>query len=107
MRKWLPLMQNGATMRIKWLKAARQNLDEAMQYVAQDDPEAALRIYEHIRNRVAQLSRQPASGRPGRVYATRELVIEKYPYIVPYRVQGDEIHILRVFHTSQKPPQSW
>ena len=94
-------------MRIKWLKVAKANLDEAMHYVAQDDPDAALRIYAHIRERVASLAMQPALGRPGRVYGTRELVVDKYPYLIPYRVQGDEIHILRVFHTSQKPPQSW
>jgi Plasmid stabilization system protein len=94
-------------MRIRWLKTASKNLDKAMEYIAQDDPEAASRIYAHIRSRVDDLLLQPAQGRPGRVFGTRELVVEKYPFLVPYRIKGDEIQILRVFHTSQKPPHKW
>jgi toxin ParE1/3/4 len=26
---------------------------------------------------------------------------------VPYRVRGDAVQILRVFHTSRRPPQRW
>ena len=36
---------------------------------------------------------------------TRELVVPKTRYIVPYRVRGDTIEILRVFHTSRRLPQ--
>lgn len=78
-----------------------------MEYVAQDDPDAAAEMYSHIRSRVDDLLKQPGQGRPGRVYGTRELVIEKYPYLVPYRVTDKEIVILRVFHTSRKPPRRW
>lgn len=94
----------GGTMRIRWLKTASKNFDMAMDYIAQDDPEMAVTIYKHIRARVGDLLKRPAQGRPGRVFGTRELVIAKYPYIVPYRVKGNEIQILRVFHTSRKPP---
>lgn len=94
-------------MRIRWLKKASQSLDKAMDYIAQEDPDAAEEIYNHIRSRVNGLVKQPGLGRPGRVYGTRELVIEKYAYLVPYRVQGNEIQILRVFHTSRKTPLKW
>ncbi|WP_230407513.1 type II toxin-antitoxin system RelE/ParE family toxin [Plesiomonas shigelloides] len=43
-------------------------------------------------------------GRPGRVPGTRELVVQPYPFLLQYRVQGDEIKILRVFHTRQRFP---
>jgi plasmid stabilization system protein ParE len=41
------------------------------------------------------------------VPGTRELVVLKTRYIVPYRVCGEVIEILRVFHTSRRPPKSW
>lgn len=78
-----------------------------MEYIAKDDPDAAVEMYKYIRNRVDNLVKQPGQGRVGRVYGTRELVIEKYPYLVPYSVINNEIVILRVFHTSQKPPNKW
>ena len=94
-------------MRVRWLRTASRNLDAAVAYIAQEDPGAAARVYAHIRERVAALAEQPGMGKLGRVFGTRELVIEKYPYIVPYRIQDNEVHILRVFHTSRKPPKDW
>ena len=78
-----------------------------MEYIAREDPDAAVKMYAHIRERVAALTKHPQIGRPGRVFGTRELVIEGYPYIVPYRIQGNELQVLRVFHTSQNPPPQW
>lgn len=94
-------------MRVRWLRTASRNLDAAIEYIAKEDPGAAANVYAHIRERVAALAEQPSMGRPGRVFGTRELVIEKYPYIVPYRIQDNEVQILRVFHTSQRPPKTW
>ena len=94
-------------MRVRWLKTASRNLDAEIEYIAKEDPGAAEKVYAYIQGRVAELARQPNMGRPGRVFGTRELVIERYPYLVPYRVYEDEVQILRVFHTSRKPPKSW
>ena len=33
-----------------------------------------------------------------------ELVVPKTRYLVPYRVRGDVIEVLRVFHTSRRLP---
>jgi toxin ParE1/3/4 len=100
-------MPSGAIVRVKWLKEANRNLDAAMEYVAKDNPDAARNMYAHIRKRAADLAERPEIGRPGRVFGTRELVIERYPYIIPYRIRGTEVQIIRVFHTSQMPPEHW
>ena len=94
-------------MRVRWLRTASRNLDTAIEYIAQEDFDAAAKVYAHIRERLAALAEQPGTGRPGRVFGTRELVIEKYPYLIPYRIQGNEVQILRVFHTCRKPPRFW
>lgn len=57
--------------------------------------------------RLTALADFPAIGRPGRVPGARELVIDRYPLIIPYRVVGNEIQVLRVFHTRRKPPKAW
>ena len=44
------------------------------------------------------LAESPEMGRPGRVPGTRELVITRTPFIVPYRLRGQTIQILRVYH---------
>jgi toxin ParE1/3/4 len=94
-------------MRIRWLRAALRNLDEEATYIAADDPVEARIVVERVLSAVALLKHQPALGRPGRVPGTRELVVLNTRYVVPYRVRGGDVEILRVFHTSRRPPQRW
>ena len=93
-------------MRVRWLSQALRNLDDEASYIAQDDPKAA-QLVQRILDSIAMLPEQPGIGRPGRVLGTRELIVLKTRYIVPYRVQGQTIEILRVFHTSRRPPTRW
>ena len=94
-------------MRVRWLRKALRNLDEEAAYIANDDSAAARIVVERVLNAVAMLAQQPDMGRPGRVPGTRELVVPRTRYIVPYRVRGDAVEILRVFHTSRRLPQRW
>lgn len=91
-------------MPVKWARRALANLDEEAAYLAQQNPQAAADLVDRIEEAVRRLSDFPAMGRPGRVSGTRELVVTDTPYIVPYRVRGQTVHILRVFHTSRRWP---
>jgi addiction module RelE/StbE family toxin len=91
-------------MRIRWLRQALANLDEEATFISADDPAAARIVVERILTAVARLADEPAIGRPGRVPGTRELVVGRTRYLVPYRVRGDVVEILRVFHASRRPP---
>ena len=94
-------------MRVKWLRTAKNNLDAEMEYIAHDDHETAKKVFAYTMERVSGLEKYQNAGRQGRVFGTRELVIDRYPYIIPYRVRDDVVEILRVFHTSRKPPKEW
>ncbi|MCP4043777.1 MAG: type II toxin-antitoxin system RelE/ParE family toxin [Gammaproteobacteria bacterium] len=96
-------------MQIKWLRKALKNLDDEAEYIAQDDPQAAQVVVQQIVQTVSLLSDNPSLGHPGRLPGTHELVIPKTRHIVPYRVRPrlQNIEILRVFHTSRKPPERW
>lgn len=94
-------------MRVRWLRTALRNLDEEVTYIAADDPTAARLVVERVLNAVEDLATHPEIGRPGRVPGTRELVVPKTRYIVPYRVRGDSVEVLRVFHTSRRLPTKW
>ena len=91
-------------MQVRWLARALRNLQEEADYIAQDDPQAAARIVILIEDTVAMLADHPALGRTGRVPGTRELVVAGTPYLVPYRVRGKRIEILRVFHGRRRWP---
>ena len=94
-------------MEIKWLNKALKNLDQEAEYISENDPKAAGIIVRHIRDAVVLLADNPSLGRPGRVPGTRELIVNGTHYLIPYRVRGKHIEILRIFHTSRKLPERW
>lgn len=96
-------------MEIRWLRKALQNLDQEVEYIAKDDPQAARRIVQNIYKSVSLLSENPSLGQAGRLPDTRELIIPNTRYIVPYRVRPrlQRIEILRVFHASCQLPERW
>ena len=81
---------------------AQEDLRTIKQYICSDNFEAAQQVVKHIVDSIESLRDNPSIGRAGRVLRTRELVISKYPYIVPYQVRENNIYILRVLHTSRK-----
>ena len=91
-------------MRVKWLQVARANLNSEAEYVAQNSPEAAERLVLRIVQAVERLKTHPAMGRPGRVSGMRELVVPGTPFVIPYRVRGDTVEIIRVFHAARRWP---
>ena len=93
-------------MRIVWTEPALRDLAAARSYISLDNPVAADKQVEHVVLAVAGLLRFPESGRVGRCEGTRELVVGKTPYLVPYRIRGDALEILRVLHSKQRWPDS-
>ena len=93
-------------MKIVSSPEAIQDLILLRAYIAEESPAGAQRIVLRILHDVEHLlPDNPQTGRPGRVPGTRELVIPRTPYIVPYRVQGATIQILRVFHGARRWPE--
>ena len=93
-------------MQVVWTAKALRDLAVLRCYISQDKPPAAERQVELILAAVTGLGRLPQSGRPGRRAGTRELVVGQTPYLVPYRVRGDLVEVLRVLHGRQRWPDA-
>ncbi|MDV2358532.1 type II toxin-antitoxin system RelE/ParE family toxin [Vibrio cholerae] len=94
-------------MQIKWLKKALINLEHSAEYLQEQNPQSARDFVKEVHELTELLKANPAMGRPGRVFGTRELILQKYPYIIPYRVKDNRIEILRVFPTRMNQPDFW
>ena len=94
-------------MRIEWSPQAANDLKEIYLWVAADNPEAARALHERIVSCVSLLSTSPHLGRSGRVAGTKEMVISGTSYIVPYRIVGERLQIIRVYHTSRQWPKAF
>ena len=92
-------------MIVEWSVPARRDLIAIADYLTADSRDAALAVIDRIDDAVANLADHPRIVRPGRVSGTRELVVPDLPYIVPYRLRGDRVQILRVLHAARKWPR--
>lgn len=92
-------------MIIAWSPRAIAHLADLRAYTARDNPGAAGRIAMTLLAAVERLAEFPNRGRPGRVAGTRELVVPGTPYVIPYRLRGDRLDIIAIFHGRQKWPK--
>lgn len=90
-------------LELEWLALARADILAIVDYISDDNPDAAQRIRDDIEAKVAKLSDFPKIGRPGRIEGTRELVVWAN-YIIVYQEDAFTVKILRVLHAAQQWP---
>jgi toxin ParE1/3/4 len=91
-------------VQIVWLPTAEADRDAAIEYIALDNVSAALKQLNEINAQTDRLAEHALLGRQGRVDGTRELVINRTPFLVVYRIHSEAIQILEFLHGSQKWP---
>jgi toxin ParE1/3/4 len=94
-------------MKVRWTSPALRDLEAIGDYIARDSPAAAGRIVIRILDQAELLAAHPHAGRAGRVPATREMIVSDTPFILPYRVKGDVVEVLAVFHGARQWPESF
>ena len=91
-------------MKLVWSARSLDDRREIYTYIEGENPWAAITVDERIEASAQRLIQFPESGRPGRVEGTRELLVRRAPYILPYRIVGDSVRILRVIHAARLWP---
>jgi len=92
-------------VRLFWTRRAIHDLRAIQAFIEKNDPVAARKMTLRIIDAVeTMIPANPDVGRPGRVQGTRELVVARTPYIVPYRLHGGMIEVVRVYHGARRWP---
>lgn len=90
-------------MKVIWSPEAEQDRSDIMEYIAEDNPVAAVRMDELFASAAAKLSDFPYLGHAGKVPGTRELIPHE-SYRLVYEVYGETVRVLAVAHTSRQWP---
>lgn len=88
-------------MTLVWSAEAINNLIDHLTFIRLDNPTAAGRIASEIQRQTNLLQDFPELGRSGRVGGTRELAIDRTPYIAVYRIHSQTVEIVRLLHGAQ------
>jgi toxin ParE1/3/4 len=89
-------------VRVVWTRTALRGVSRAYDYIFDFNPRAAALMASALLAAGDSLVNFPHRGRPVRGAAMRELVSVS-PYIIRYRIDGENVVILRVRHTARRP----
>jgi toxin ParE1/3/4 len=92
-------------MTVRWLAEALINLADILDAVSEESRQGASMLATEIESKTARLETHPKLYKAGRVRGTRECVVTEN-YLLIYRLQGDDVQILRVLHARQQWPKS-
>ncbi|QQP88260.1 type II toxin-antitoxin system RelE/ParE family toxin [Skermanella sp. TT6] len=88
---------------LEWRETARADLLSIIDYISDDNLEAAQRLKNDIEAKTSKLPEHPKLYRTGRVAGTREMVVRSN-YVVVYTEDTRAVTILRVLHAAQQWP---
>ena len=94
-------------MKLRWTAPALRDLEALCDYIARDNPAAAAKTIRQILEQAEVLAAHPHTGRAGRVSGTRELVVSATPFIVPYRIRGEDVELLAMLHGAHQGPENF
>ena len=96
---------------VSWSREALDDIKKPVAFIAPDNPAAARRVADHIRDAGKALG-EMATGRPGRVTGCYEKSVASLPYIIAYQLRPitdrESVAILRVIHAARDwPAEEW
>jgi toxin ParE1/3/4 len=80
------------------------DLEDIYNWIAKDNPTAALAVVERLFASAEHLASFPHMGHAGRDAGTQEWVVPRLPYIVIYEIHAerDEVIVVAVVHGAQE-----
>jgi len=88
---------------LRWHKTAITDIKAIINYIADDNPDAAQELKDEIVTKISELVKFPEMYKTGRKLSTREMIVPGN-YLVIYTVNADFISIMRVKHAAQQWP---
>lgn len=93
-----------ASLRTLEARGALKALSEVLDYYESQQNGVAVRFLRSYDAYLDRLRDMPQIGRYGRVFGTREIVMQDFPFVIVYRVRKEYIQIIRLIHQSMKYP---
>lgn len=90
-------------MSVLWTVSAEQDCADIVEFIAQDNPLAAIRMDELLGAAVGRLAEHPLMGRPGQIAGTRALMPHE-SYRLIHETRANVVWILALVHTARRWP---
>lgn len=91
-------------MRVRFTRPALDDLEQIRVYIGKDNPAAASRVVTRLIDRALELAHAPHQGRDVDEPNARVVVLPRFRYFIFYAIEGEEIRITHIRHTSRRRP---
>ncbi|WP_186458374.1 type II toxin-antitoxin system RelE/ParE family toxin [Neorhizobium alkalisoli] len=89
-------------MSVRFTALFSKQIEEALSYVRDRSPSGADSLSQRITEALELLNDQPRSGRPTTKKSIHRLRLSSYPYVIFYRIVGDDALVLRFVHAKRR-----
>jgi toxin ParE1/3/4 len=90
-------------VKVRYTRRALTQVDKVLTYIEARSPHGATRLRDRIVALMTLLQEQPYAGRPTTRPNVRRLPANPYPYLIDYRVNANEVIIMRFRHAARRP----
>jgi toxin ParE1/3/4 len=90
-------------VRLRVTRRAAAQIEQALDYIEVESVQGANRLRERLRTLFLLLEQHPYAGQATDLPGVRRLTVSSYPYLIFYRVTGEEVIVQRMRHTSRRP----
>ena len=91
-------------MKVRDTDTAADEIEEIFAYIAEHDRSAAQRIVARVEQTVSISSDFPDVAQMTDELAVRRMPVGRYPFLIFYTIENDEVVILHVRHTARQWP---
>jgi toxin ParE1/3/4 len=91
-------------MRARYTETALAEVNEIFAYISERNPSAAKRVVARVERTVRNLGDYPEMAQEADEDGVRRMPVGRYPFIVFYTVEADEVVILHVRHGARRWP---
>lgn len=89
-------------MRVRYTRRARSDLLQILAYLNERSPAGAQNVRRSIRRTVNLIGQYPHSGRAAGEQQSRVLPVGRYPYLIYWSADGDEVWIAHIRHAARR-----
>ena len=90
-------------MNVVYAPRALRDLKGIAAYLGERNPATVVNVLGAIKSSIDTLSFFPQIGRVVDNVGHRRVPVLRYPYLIHYRIAGDELLILHIRHSSRRP----
>lgn len=90
-------------MRVRFARRAIGDLSAILEYIGRHSRQGRVNVRRALQRTFDLIGAHPMIGRPSGELETRVIPVSRYPYLVYWLIEADEVVIVHIRHAARRP----